>query len=409
MVDASGVGPSFARQRNRQAIVETIVRDAPVSRAQVAETTGISKPTVSAIVAQLEEEGWVQRTGHTSGGIGRSAVLYELNGRAGLTIGIDLGGTKLRGAIADLHGEILEEQVEPTDVRGGGHVVDQIDRLCRRLADQVGPDAASLIRSVAVGSPGVLHPITGRIDLSFNIPTFGDIHLRDELTARLEVPVVIENDVNMAALGERWSGLGRETRNFVFIAIGTGIGMGVVADGELRRGESGAAGEISYLPLGADPLDRRNHRRGALEEAVAGDAILCRYRDAAAEANAPSYTSVPEIFDAVRRGEAVAARLVEDVALDVALGVAAVVAVLDPRVVILGGGIGSEPVMAEPVIAAIDRVTPLAPKVLVSELGHRAALVGAVAVGLHAAHESLFAATNPQPLRLPSAPDRSPA
>lgn len=382
----------------------------PLSRVQIAELTHLSKPTVSAIVSRLETEGWVQPAGRSSGGVGRNAALYGLNGRAGFTIGIDLGGTKVRGAIADLHGSILAEEVEPTDVRGGEHVVEQITRLCRRLAGTVAAEALTRVRSMAVGSPGVLHPATGRIDLSFNIPTFGEVHLREELADALDVPVTVENDVNMAAIGERWSGLAVDARNFVFIAIGTGIGMGVVADGELRRGESGAAGEISYLPLGTDPMDPVNHRKGAFEEAVGGAAIVRRYQAAATSEGAPAYEDVPAIFDAVSRGEPVATAVVRAVAQDVALGIAAAVAVLDPGLVILGGGIGSEAVLADEVVAAVPRVTPLGTRVEVSRLGHRASLVGAVAVGLRAAHESLFVATASGRWSLPSAPtDRSPA
>lgn len=403
-------GPAFTRQVNRQAVMEAILRGRVISRARMADATGLSKPTVSEIVSDLLAEGWIRQAGETSGRAGRTASLYELNGGAGFTIGIDLGGTKLRGAIADLGGVLLSEDVEPTDVRGGGHVVEQIVRLCRRLADTVGRDTMSRVRSVAVGSPGVLHPHTGRIDLSFNIPTFGDVHLRDELTESLGVPVVVENDVNMAALGERWAGLATDARNFVFIAVGTGIGMGVVADGELRRGESGAAGEIAYLPLGSDPLEPENHRKGAFEEAVAGAAIVRRYREAAAREGGPAYETVPDIFAAADRDEPSAVATVQAVALDLALGIAAAVAVLDPGLVILGGGIGSERIFADAVVTAVPRVTPLTTRVVASRLGHRAALVGAVSVGLRAAHEGLFVAGSSQPWPLPAPPtERSPA
>lgn len=406
--DGSPSGPAFTRQVNRQAVMEAIVRRGASSRAQIAEVTGLSKPTVSEIIGLLEDEGWIQQVGETSGGVGRNAVLYGLDGRSGFTIGIDLGGTRVRGAIADLHGVLVVEEVEPTDARGGRHVVEQITSLCMRLAAQVGPGTLALVRSVAVGSPGVLHPTTGRIDLSFNIPTFGDVHLRDELAAALDVPVIIENDVNMAALGERWVGLATAAPNFAFIAVGTGIGMGVVADGELRRGQSGAAGEISYLPLGADPRDPSNHRKGTFEEAVAGAAIVRRYRETTARLGGGAYDNVPDIFAAAADGEAAAVETIRAVAFDLALGIATSVAILDPGLVILGGGIGSERIFAHEVIDAVPTVTPLDVRVVVSELGHRASLVGAVSVGLRAAHESLFMAGTAKPWPLP-APQWSPA
>lgn len=310
-------------------------------------------------------------------------------------------------AVADLRGDVLVEEAIATDRRGGRHVVRQIERLCRRLADQVAPDAWDRVRAVAVGSPGVLDPVTGGMDLAFNIPTFGDIHLGDELSEALALPVLVENDVNMAALGEQWAGLAAGRANFVFVAVGTGLGMGLVVDGELRRGRRGAAGEIAYIPMGADPLDPATHVKGPLEEAVAGAAIVRRHAQLASPGG-PALTTVPDVFAAADRGDATAVRVVEGVALDLALGIAAVAAVLDPELVVLGGGIGSQPLLAEHVCAALPRVTPLSPQVAISGLGHRASLVGAVAVGLRATQESLFDVDEqPVPWTLPSIAERA--
>ena len=399
---------SLARQMNRQLVMEVIVREGPISRVDVAEATGLSKPTVSSIVAELVDEGWIADAGVRTGSVGRAATLFVLDGRSGYAIGVDLGGTKTRAAIADLNGELLAELVEPTDPAGGVAVVEQIAALCRRLADEAGADGLSRVRAVAVGSPGVLDPVTGGMDLAFNIPTFGDVHLRDELTARLGLPVIVENDVNMAAIGEQWRGLAAGRRDFAFVAVGTGLGMGIVVDGELRRGHRGAAGEIAYLPIGADPFDPDNQRKGPLEEAVAGAAIVRRYGEQAAQDGAPALETVPDVFAAAERGEQPATKVVEQVARDLALGIVAVVAVLDSELIVLGGGIGSTPLFARHVEVALASATSLVPEVAVSALGHRASLVGAVAVGLRAAHEGLFAADGqPGAWSLPSTTGRA--
>ena len=310
-------------------------------------------------------------------------------GRSGYVVGVDLGGTKTRAAIADLEGEILTEQVEPTDPNGGTAVIDQIAALCRRLADEVDAGGWDHVEAVAVGGPGVVEPSTGRMDLAFNVSAAGDVQLGEGLSARLGRRVIVDNDVNMAAIGEQWRGRAHGKRNVAFVAVGTGLGMGVVMDGTLRRGHRGSAGEIAYLPLGTDPFDPANQRRGPLEEAVAGEAIVRRYREEARASGAPILNTVPEVFDAAERGNRSAVVVMEQVARDLALGIAAVVAVLDPELIVLGGGIGSTVPFASRVESALDSATSLPTVMAISELGHRASVVGAVAVALRAATNEL--------------------
>lgn len=161
---------------------------------------------------------------------------------AGYVTGVDLGGTKVLAALADLTGHIVAEDVLATDPRGGTAVAAQIDTLLRGLARRGGVDW-SQVRATAVGLPGAPDPETGTVGLSPNVSELGAFDVRTELTRRLGHPVVLDNDVNMAAAGERWLGSGRTHRHFVFVAVGTGIGMGIVLDGELVRGARGAAGK----------------------------------------------------------------------------------------------------------------------------------------------------------------------
>jgi predicted NBD/HSP70 family sugar kinase len=294
-------------------------------------------------------------------------------GSVGYVVGVDLGGTKVRAALADLTGHIVAEDVVSTDPRGGTAVAEQIATLIRSLAAQAGVGWTD-IRASAVGSPGAYNPQTGAIDLSPNISSFDSLDIRQELIQRLGHPVVLDNDVNMAAFGEQRMGGGRDHRDFVFVAVGTGIGMGIVVNGELCRGARGAAGEISYLPIGTDPFDPANQVRGALEEAVAGATIAQRYEEATGER-----VSVPTVFERAAAGDEHAVAAVEDEARLIALAVVAVGAVLDPEAVVLGGGIGSRVEMLGPVRRWLTRLGTYAPDVKTSLLGHRAALVGAIA------------------------------
>ena len=381
---------NIRRQVNSQMVMDAIVQRGPISRAAIAQQLGLSKPTVSAIVRDLEEAGWIHASGSERGPVGRTAVAYRLSARAGHVAGVDLGGTKIRAAVCGLDGHVLAEDTVPTDDRGGEHVVAQINRLVRDLARRA--DAAwETLHAVAVGSPGVAHPVTGVMELAPNIPTFGDVPLRKRLAEELGVPVELENDVNMAALGEHWQGHGHGVDDFVFVALGTGIGMGVIVDGDLRRGARGAAGEISYLPLGADPLDPATHLHGALEEAVSGVALVRRYLELAPGGEADRRRA-PEVFAAARDGDEHARQAIDDQAGHLAHAITAVVAVLDPALVVLGGGIGSQPEMRERVTAWLERLMTTAIPVETSRLMARASIVGAIHVALRAAHRTLFAA-----------------
>ncbi|MBL6279779.1 ROK family protein [Micromonospora fiedleri] len=293
---------------------------------------------------------------------------------AGYVTGVDLGGTKVLAALADLTGHIVAEDVLATDPRGGTAVAAQIDTLLRGLARRGGVDW-SQVRATAVGLPGAPDPETGTVGLSPNVSELGAFDVRTELTRRLGHPVVLDNDVNMAAAGERWLGSGRTHRHFVFVAVGTGIGMGIVLDGELVRGARGAAGEISYLPLGTDPFDPANQIRGALEEAVAGSALAARYRTATGE-----QVGVPVIFDRAAAGDQAARAAIDEEARLIALAAVAVTAVLDPEAVVLGGGIGARVELVEPVRRWVAALSADVPLIKTSQLGDRAGVLGAIAV-----------------------------
>jgi predicted NBD/HSP70 family sugar kinase len=194
--------------------------------------------------------------------------------------------------------------------------------------------------------------------------------------------------VNLAALGEQWHGLGKGVDDYVYLHLGTGVGMGIVAGGELYRGHTGAAGEIGYLPLaGTDPVRPRSRRRGALDETAGASAIVERARRAGMS---PPLTA-RSVFEAARRGEARASRVVASEAERIAVTVAAAAAMLDPELVILGGGIGSNgDLLLEPVIQRVRAMSPFRPRIEISALREDATLHGAVWQALQAAQDQLF-------------------
>jgi predicted NBD/HSP70 family sugar kinase len=214
----------------------------------------------------------------------------------------------------------------------------------------------------------------------------------------LGVDVAIENDVNLAAVGERWRGNSRKARNFAFIAVGTGIGMGIFADGQLIRGARGAAGEIAYLPLGGDPYDARGQRLGTLETSAASAGIAERY---VALGGTPGHT-VREIFDALETDEAARVTL-DEVGRVIATAILAVHSVLDPEIVILGGSIGARPELKLRIEAHLERCMREPVSLELSALGTRATLLGAIGGAIDGVHRTLFGVgAESSPLALPA-------
>jgi predicted NBD/HSP70 family sugar kinase len=297
------------------------------------------------------------------------------NTRSGVVGAVDLGGTKLLAALADVSGHIIAEDVVPTDRRGGTRVIEQVRATLGRLADSADIPASALC-SAAIGVPGAVDLTTGEVTHSPNLHGLDAADVRAELEKALGVDVVLDNDVNMAVRGEHSFGHGAGRSEFVFVAVGTGIGMGILAGGALLRGARGAAGEIAYLPVGADPFAPESRLRGALESAVAGASISRRYASRTGRV-----LSVPEIFAA---DDVDARAVLDEEARDLALGIAAVSAVLDPGLVVLGGGIGSRPEFLAPLSSWLARVMQTPPRVETSRLGHRAALLGAVVCAIDA-------------------------
>jgi predicted NBD/HSP70 family sugar kinase len=379
--------PSLLRAINERSVLELIHRRGPRSRAQVARVSGLSKPTVSLALTGLLDARLVREVGRSRGERGPSALLYELNPAAGWVVGIDVGRRWARAAIADIAGTIVARRDERAKVGSARTLITQIGSVARRLAGEAGVDWAQVTHAV-LGSPGVFDPARDYVAMAPNLPGWSRHGLVDAVRAELGTNVTFENDVNMAALAEREHGHGRNVDTFVFLAVGTGVGMALVIDGRLYRGAHGAAGEIAYLPIGVgDPRDPSNRRRGAFEEAAAAAGIVRTAR----ELGYANPTTAERIFAAARRGDAIARRVVQIEADRLALAIASITPVVDPELVILGGGIGRNgDLLLEPIEHELRRLLPFRPRVVVSALGEEAVLQGAIAIALEIARERVF-------------------
>ena len=376
-----------SRHTSMRAVIEAVVNAGAISRARIARLTGLSKQTISDAVRELERQGWLQASGQSRGALGRAATDYEMRKNAAFVFGCDLGGTKLHIALADLSGAIVAEAIEQTDQRSGRALLTQIRTTTDKVVRKAKIDRRR-VHLAAIGMPGVVDPQSGSLALSPNIPDFGGINVIEAMSRAFDCPATIENDVNLAVLGEHWRGRGQGKKNLVFIALGTGIGMGLLADGNLIRGAHGAAAEIGYLPMGGDPFDPANVKAGTFESIVGTDGIVRRF---VAAGGTPT-DGVRGIFEAMNAGDRIARRIIDDTARWTALGIASVVALVDPELVILGGGIGTRPEfiarIEDNLARCLLKPVPVAP----SPLENRAALMGAIAMGLGNLYGSVFGA-----------------
>jgi predicted NBD/HSP70 family sugar kinase len=379
--------PSLLRAINERSVLDLIHDRGPLSRAQVARVSGLSKPTVSLALTGLLDAHLVREVGRSRGERGPSALLYELNPSAGYVVGIDVGRRWARAALANIAGTQMARVEERAKVGSARTLVAQIGAFAGRLAAEAGVDWREVQQTV-LGSPGVFDPARDYVAMAPNLPGWSRHGLVDAVRAQLGSNVTFENDVNLAALAEREHGHGRNVDSFVFMGIGTGVGMAMVIDGRLYRGAHGAAGEIAYLPIGVgDPHDPSNRRRGAFEEAAAAAGVVRIAR----ELGMPASVTPELVFASARRGDPAARQAVDIEARRLAMAIATVTPMLDPELVILGGGIGRNgDLLLEPIEQELRRLVPFRPRVVVSALGQDAVLQGAVATALEVAREKVF-------------------
>lgn len=376
-LDGQSPRPNLLRELSEQAILETIFREGPVTRPEVAARTGISKPTVSAVVDRLVQARLVQPAGERPGRRGRTPLAFTVNSAAGYVIGIDIGSTRLRVEAIDIHGERLAGLELETAA-----VDEQIDAAVRQLDAELAATHQELL-ALGVSTPGVVDPATRRVtSLAWHVSATGEFGSLEE---RFGVPVRVDNDINMAAVGEKWRGLAAGVSTFVFISVGAGVGMGIVIEDDLFRGVHGAAGEIGYLPLARDPFAAQHRRLGGLEDEVGAGGILAAYRDAGGQAG-----SAREVLERSRAGDTAAATVVQAVAQRIGLAIATVCAVVDPELVVLGGRIGGAADLLDAVRATAAQLLPLPVRIEASVLAERAALEGALAMALRDARDRLF-------------------
>ena len=380
------VTASTMRRINRSAILDIIRRNSPISRSAIARKLGLSLPTVMRVMEDLMEEDLVRLQGtiESTGRPGRPKPLIEFNADAYAIIGVDLGGTKMFGTIADLGGKVQDEIYINHNEEGPSDAFERLVQLIRSLAESPRAEGQRL-RGIGVGAPGLTTVPEGIVSWAPSLQ-WREFPLQDALAERFDVPVFVENDVNLAALGEWGFGAGRGTQSLVTIAIGTGIGAGIVIDGALHRGHHQAAGEIGYLLPDLEHLGRHYEGFGALESLASGTGIAERARRIApADVGSRDELTAEDVFCAARDGVPWAQRVVDETVDYLSLAIANVQSLFDPEVIVLGGGVAqSADLLIQPILERLNGATLVPPNLVPSELGRRAAVMGAIMMVLNA-------------------------
>ena len=378
MADTKAV-PALLRAMNERTVLETLRASGPISRAEVARRTGISRPTVSLALRSLLDDGLVRETEVEPSRPHYGAVYYEADPEAALVLGVDFGSRAVRAALSDLAGEVRARE----EMRSSGSFAERIAALastCRSLQRRT-KLPGDLLENAVVALPAVVSPADGSVSAA-DLAGLGVPDLREQLGRALRAPVTLENDVNLAALGEQRSGIAQVVNDFAFLLVGAGLGAAVVLGGTLHRGRNGAAGELDAIREGrADDVDPCAAAVSqAADELAAGKETVLE----------PPF-DVPEIFAAARSGDGVAGAVVEETARRIALHILPLAAALDLPLVVLGGSVGANAELLEPVRRLLEDWLPFpAPRVELSALGEAAVIEGALAAGVEGALERVF-------------------
>jgi predicted NBD/HSP70 family sugar kinase len=367
-----------------------------LTRSQISERTGVSKVTVSQMLTRLEERGLVAIAGEQAGNRGPNAALYSVVPSSAYVAGLYIESDLVSAAVADVTGRrVADVSVNPN---GAEDPVELVRGVVQRACASARVDVARL-SALVIGSPGVVNPRTGDPSLAINLPAWHEGAL-DALRGVLHNPVMIENDVNLAAMAERAAGAAVGADDFVLVWLGVGLGLATILGGRLHRGTAGAAGEIGYLPVHGAPLhtDVRHPASGGFQSLAGGSAV----RELAASYGLNARTAAEAVRAAV--SEAGPSEFLDQLAHRVAVGVASVCLVLDPGLVVLGGEVGRAggAALASRVAAEVALTWPARPTVVPTAVPGEPVLRGAMLAAVDQARAALLASVAD-----PGAPGRS--
>lgn len=389
--------PRVLRAMNDRAALDLLLEHGTLSRTRIGKLTGLSKPTASQLLARLEAAGLVLATGTTAGRPGPNAQLYSVNPAAAHVAGLDVNTDRIRAAVADITGRTVGTFKLLTPHRRAGTAVEQVVEALDGAVKAAGISRTDLHR-VVIGTPGAFDPSTGRLRYASHLPGWHSAGLLDEFAAALPMPLEYDNDVNLAAVAEQRIGAARGHDDFVLLWNEEGIGAALVIGGRLHRGRTGGAGEVGFLPVPGTPLVRNvtKANNGGFQELAGCNAVvrIARELGITVPAGTQQDAAAQLLTDAAARHEedGAHAELLARCATGTAIGLASLVAVLDPELIVLSGEVtvaGGEPLRALIQSELAELAVPR-PRLVLGAVQRHPVLSGALESALATTRDEVF-------------------
>jgi predicted NBD/HSP70 family sugar kinase len=368
------------------------------TRAELMEATGLTAPTVGSLTEDLIKGGLIIDLGTGPSRGGRRPSLMEFNARHGVAAAVALGAAQTQVAIADLRGAVIDRVTMPTDVDcPPAQFLAEVAATVQTLMRRANVPKTRLL-AVGIGVPGAVDPDQGVIvGVVPNLPGWSEVPVAEMLRRGLDAPILVGNDVNLAILGERWRGAARGHATCAFITVGTGIGAGIIVNGELHKGHHFLAGEIALMCMGPEYVGRDFGARGCFETLAGLKAIAVRWESAAADHRPAGGASssrgdgwIETLFAASAAGDPHARAIVEDTARLISIATANLSVVIDPSLIVLGGTlIARAPILIDEVARIVRGIVPNPPRIVPSDLHEEAPLLGSLLVGIREAKARL--------------------
>lgn len=381
--------PELLGEMNKTLILDYLRKNGPKSRADIKRALGLSFPTVSTNVVDLIESRMIIEMGNSDNAIGRKATLLEFNSNLGYVLGVDIGRTNIHMMVCDLSGGIIytasSEKVTQQTVEA---FLEQVDSEFERVLLGAGINRDALLY-ISIGIPGIVDEKEGKHRLAPFMEPLLDIRLDLYMNEKYGIPTVCSNGVDFGAIGEKWKGAGRNYQNIVYINYGIGIGSALILNGELYSGSNGAAGEVGYMLPGIHFQRDTFDEEGVMEKLISGFELE---RRVVLQNNMP-YSGIKELFSRKDDQDSPGAVLVNEVKEHVGLMLVNLVSLINPEIIILGGGIGRQFAVnySDYFKNFLGAHVPYVPNIVPTELGDNANLLGAVAYALRNLHRDFAA------------------
>ncbi|MDL4840296.1 ROK family transcriptional regulator [Aquibacillus rhizosphaerae] len=344
------------KKENKTLVLEIIKNQAPISRADVAQVTGLNKGTVSSLVSELIKEQLIQESGPGESSGGRRPVMLLFNHLAGYSIGIDLGVNYLLGVLTDLDGNIVHERKVQYKDSSYQEIMQQLFESIDDLIAST-PSSHYGVIGIGIGVPGIVSN-EGEILLAPNL-NWKRIKLKKMVEDHYELPVIIENEANAGAYGEKMFGVGQDCQDIVYVSAGVGIGIGLILNGSLYKGSAGFSGELGHMTIEVNGLECSCGNKGCWE-LYASEQALIRKAEQSVTLNSKGYDLTLDRLNQLAESDKEATSLFEEIGDYLGVGITTIVNTFNPEQIIIGNRLASTEKWVKP--ALINRITNYALK-----------------------------------------------